>query len=928
MKSFIQRNCLLMLGFMHITFLPLFAQNTQLDSLTQLLEAHPQADTTRVNRLNEVAMAQWNINPDKTGQLAKEALNLAQKIDFQIGMAASYHVMGVSYWTKGEYDKASEVAFNALRIYQQLQNRAGIAKCYTLLGLIYDEYRQFDKSIAYHEQALQQQQALDNQAGVATAANNLGAVYYKQNEYDKALEYFFKALKIRQALQDDRAIAESLSNIGGVFRGKKEYDQALLYIQQAIEVRQRIDDPVGAIPALQQMAGIYMGKNQYDLAETQYLKALALANELGIPKRQMEIYGTLSELKKAQGEYQQALSYRELYIEKRDSLQNREAAAHLAELDTKYQTERKEQQIALLQRDNRIKTLIRNILAVSVLVLIILSLILYQFFTYRSKKKQELLEAQQALAQQLQETNRLKSRFFANISHEFRTPLTLILDPIEELLALNNDARSQEYLHIMQRNARRLQQLINQFLDLSKLEANKMELRAAPSDFITFLRSLTMAFQSLAQHRGVKLEFLTQQDEVLLFFDADKLEKVFTNLISNALKFTPANGTVCIKIAQATLKGKPALEIQVQDSGIGIPPEHLPYIFDWFYQVNNVDNEAVEGTGIGLALAKELITLHQGQISVLSERGQGTTFMVLLPLGKAHLKEEDIVLISKPIYRREEPILLDDWETPRLSPGTPEAADKPTVLIVEDNHDLRLFITQALGDYYIVALANDGQAGLEQALTLVPDLIISDVMMPRMDGFTLCKHLKTDERTSHIPIILLTAKNTDEDRLQGLANLADDYLAKPFNTRELLARSKNLILSRKNLQKKFTSSNIILKPKEVEVPSVEQVFFEKLMQIIEKNIDNEDFGIEELSREMNMSRSQLHRKLVALTDQTPSQFVRSYRLQRALQLLQQNAGTIADIAFQVGFSNPAYFTKVFTEEFGYSPREWKQQKLN
>lgn len=915
------------LGAILLPLSQFYAQDNKIDSLSQVLKIHSQADTTRVMLLNDLAMAQWNVDPDQTERLGQSALDLAKKLDFQQGVAAAYNVLGVSYWMKGVYEKASEAAFESLRIYQKRNDAAGIAKVNTLLGLIYDEYGQYDKSINYHQKALQQQEAVGNQAGIATAANNLGAVYYKIDEYNKALEYFSRALEIRRTINDERGMAESLSNIGGVYRGQSAYDQALPYIQQAIEIRQRINDPIGIIPSLQQLAGIYKGKKQYDLAEKTYVEALDISNKLGIPKRQAEIYKSLSALNEEQGNYQQALEYYELYVVKRDSLQDQEAAAHLAELDTKYETERKEQQIEWLERENRTKTLIRNILAITVLILIALAIALYQFFSYRSRKKQELLETQQAMAQQLQEIDQMKSRFFANISHEFRTPLTLILEPLDDLVEQTRDPQAQGRLRMVQRNAHRLLQLINQLLELSKIEAGKLELRAAPANIVPYLRGIVMAFHSLAERRGIELSFSAPSDDLLLFFDRDKVEHVFNNLISNALKFTSKGGFVKVTLEQTIFQDKPYLQVDVQDTGVGIDASYLPYVFDRFYQVDHSDTKAFEGTGIGLALAKELVELHHGKILVQSEKGRGTTFSVLLPMGKAHLREEQILRISSTMAAPKMSMNPEIMDAAAPVMEANEAADQATILIVEDNADLQLFISQTLSGTYKVETANDGQLGLERALELVPDLIISDVMMPRMDGLTLCKHLKADERTSHIPVILLTAKNDAADKLQGLESLADDYLVKPFNTRELLARIKNLILSRKNLQEKFTG-NIILKPKEVEVPSVEKVFFEKLMQIIEENIDNEHFSIEELSQEMAMSRSQLHRKLVALTNQTPSQFVRSYRLQRALQLLQQNAGTIADIAFQVGFSNPAYFTKVFSEEFGYAPRDWRQQNAD
>lgn len=896
------------------------AQTPTIDSLTRLLDAHRQEDTVKVNLLNETAYAYWNVLPAKTEAVGKDALILAQKLDFKKGIAEANRVIGIGTWMQGNYEKTSEYAFEALRIYQEIGSQEGTTKAYSLLGVLYDDQKQYDKALEYHQKALKLSKETRDSSRIATSANNIGAVYFRKEQYDESLIYFQQALEIRRSNGDIRGMAETISNMSAVFRMKGDFNQAAALVNESLEIKRRINDQNGQIISLQQLAGLYYDRQMYDQAEPYYQEALQIALNLDIRKRQMEIYYKLFDIKESQQQYQQALEYYKKYVAVADTMQNEETAARLAELEAAHETAKQKQEIIQLQQDNKIKTIFRNLFGLSALGFIIVAIFIYRFFSYRNRKNQELLKTQRELAKQLQETDQMKSRFFANISHEFRTPLTLILDPIDELLARNTDQRSQDYLHIMQRNAKRLQQLINQFLDLSKLEAGKLDLRASPSNFVTFLRGLTMAFHSLAERRGVELEFAAQEEDILLFFDHDKLEKVFTNLISNAIKFTKSNGAVSIAINRAELNKKPALEVLVQDTGIGIPKEHLPYIFDWFYQVNNADNSAIEGTGVGLALAKELVELHHGQINVTSEKGTGTVFRVVLPLGKDHLREEEIVPISRTFTFPSKQMLPDDWEDAHIALRTKDDTAKPTILLVEDNADLRLFISQTLTDHYTIETADDGQAGLERAQDLIPDLIISDVMMPRMDGITLCKRLKSDEKTSHIPVILLTAKNAEEDKLEALESQADDYLIKPFNTRELLARIKNLIGLRKQLKGKLSDS-IILKPRDIEVPSVEKAFLEKLMDIIETNVGNENFGVEELSRAMAMSRSQLHRKLVAITDRTPSQFVRSYRLQRAHQLLLQNAGSVADIAFEVGFSSAAYFTKCFTEEFGFSPKE-------
>ncbi|MCZ6819452.1 MAG: hybrid sensor histidine kinase/response regulator transcription factor, partial [Calditrichaeota bacterium] len=559
-------------------------------------------------------------------------------------------------------------------------------------------------------------------------------------------------------------------------------------------------------------------------------------------------------------------------------------------------------------------------------------------------KKTEQLEAVvaerttklQEQAVKLKELDVMKSRFFANISHEFRTPLTLILGPIEDMLEKTKQHKTKEKLQLVQRSARRLQRLINQLLDLSRLETGKMQLQAYRGDFVEFLRSLVLAFASLAESKSMDLEFEVgptkpcegskpSQGFVDMYFDRDKIEKIFSNLLSNALKFTPVGGKVAVKVTAVTAT-PPAeadrIEIMVQDTGPGIPADRLPFIFDRFYQVDATSTREREGTGIGLALVKELVELHHGQIGVESRGGEGTTFKVTLPLGKAHLRDEEMASSAPQpetasLYHQ--PGVESEANTPP-SPSPDFDEDATVVLVVEDHADVRRYIRGHLQSDYRIVEADDGREGVRVALEVIPDLVISDVMMPKLDGYELCETLKTDEKTSHIPVILLTARAGEEDKLTGLDTGADDYLVKPFNARELQARVRNLIEQRRKLRQRFIREGM-LKPREIDAQSLDDVFLQKLMSNMEERMADENFSVEELSQKMNMGPRHLHRKVRALTNKSPVELIRLVRLQRARQLLAQNAGTVSEIAYQVGFTNLSHFSKIFKEEFGKLPSE-------
>ncbi len=547
-------------------------------------------------------------------------------------------------------------------------------------------------------------------------------------------------------------------------------------------------------------------------------------------------------------------------------------------------------------------------------------------------------------AEHLAEVDRIKSRFFANISHEFRTPLTLILGPIERIRSEVQTDSVQKSLTLMQRSAHSLLRLVNQLLDLSKLEAGAMKLRASCINIVPLVRGLAYSFESSAGLRRITLNVDSEDEEIEVYCDRDMVEKILTNLLSNALKFTAEGGAVEVRVSvepsrppshSPTLplsehregvrgRGGEYVMISVVDTGAGIAPEHLSRIFDRFYQVDESQTREHEGTGIGLALVKELVELHHGTIDVKSEIGKGTEFTVRLPLGRAHLKDEEIVAapaVSEPsgdkvpdvsAQAREE----DHEEGESTTP--PDA--RPIVLVVEDNADVRDYMKSYLDTHYQVVEARDGAAGIEKALETVPDLVISDVMMPKKDGYEVCRTLKLDEKTSHVPIILLTAKAASENRIEGLETGADDYLVKPFESKELLARVKNLIDLRRKLRERFSAGQV-LKPGEITVSSIDDVFLQKVKSIVEAHMSEEGFGPEELSREVAMSRSQVHRKLIAVTGIATGDFIRYLRLHRAMDLLRQNAATVAEIAYMVGFSTPSHFTKCFRDLFGTTPAE-------
>ena len=545
---------------------------------------------------------------------------------------------------------------------------------------------------------------------------------------------------------------------------------------------------------------------------------------------------------------------------------------------------------------------------------------LFGFYRFQLKRQLALREANR-----LKELDEIKSRLYTNITHEFRTPLTVIsgiADEIRSYQKPGEKTRLDEFLNMIKRNAGNLLHLVNQMLDLSKLESGRLELKPIQADVVPYLQYITESYQSYAGAQGIKLVFNTETETELMDYDPDKLFTIISNLLSNAIKFTPRGGKVICHLHTSGKLHHEKLILKVKDTGIGIPADALPNIFNRFFQVDSTSTRKGEGTGIGLSLTKELVELMKGSITVKSQAGKGSEFTVSLPVTRTAQKQ-----VPKFDRKQVDSEISDKWQSGlQAEPKTTElpgsdtftAPDYPLTLIVEDNKDVAKYIALCLGNDYKIHYAKDGQEGIDKALELIPDIIICDVMMPKKDGFEVCSYLKQDERTSHIPVIMLTAKATREDRLTGLKSGADAYLAKPFDKKELLIRMEKMITLRKLLQKKFSTGKDKLK-RSLSPDNIEDLFLQKAINNIENNIDDSDFDTLQLTRLIGMSESQLYRKLKALTGKSTALFIRSVRLQKAKELLKTTTLNISEVAYETGFSEPAWFSRVFKEEFGESP---------
>lgn len=559
------------------------------------------------------------------------------------------------------------------------------------------------------------------------------------------------------------------------------------------------------------------------------------------------------------------------------------------------------------------------------LYLVVLGCILFFAITLTVKRAKlnerlKLIEREKAYEHQIHQA---KLDFFTNVSHEFRTPLTLILSPLEKMLS-QGDTASQRQHELMYRNARSLLRLVDEILDFRKATEGNLQLRVSEVELVTYVQSITTLFQDLSQHKRLRFAFDTDLDQLTAWVDTDKLERVIYNLLSNAFKFTPEGGQVALRLRELSPE---VCEIAVSDTGPGIPMAEQEKIFQRFYQAESPSHILPSGTGIGLALVKELVSLHHGTVTVDSAPGQGTTFRLVLPISQQRYAPHEVVHtaqtpgLSEPLASTVLPSAAP--EPAQTHDTTPDRASLPQVLVVDDNADLRALLRENLTTAYRVLEATNGQEAIGLAREAQPDLIVTDVMMPVMDGYALCAALKKDIHTSHIPVIVLTARNSLEQQIRGLETGADAYISKPFSLELLETRVRKLIETRRQLIERFSQGEV-LAPEALSITSVDQRFLEQVKAVLERHIDDVEFRLEVFCKEVGMSHTQLYNKIKALTGFSPNELIRDFRLKRAVQLLRESDLTINEVAVAVGFNDAKYFSRSFRKQFDQTPSEYIQ----
>ncbi len=836
-----------------------------------------------------------------------ECLEVALEMDDLPIITDTYTAFGNIYSRQNNMKMAIHYYLKADSIHSKTPQRPDIiAATYQSLGTIYEELKDYDTAIAYFKKANDEFKKIpaDVTFYLNTTDLHLGSAYYHKGNFELADSLLQKTYAYFKEIKEEGSLARISTYLGLIRLNKNDLNQAEQYLTEGFRLnKDKLFSYETALTALE-LGKLYIRKNEPQKAIYYLNQVLSNYNDDENTLLQQETSKSLSEAYALNNNYTKAYETLEQTYKLKDSLSNIHNLASIREIDTKYQTEKKEQQITLLKSQNETieqqKQNQKTLLLSGIGIVTIASIFLYVL--YRNRKKTNT---------KLKEIDALKSNFFTNISHEFRTPLTLISMPIEDMLLDEtlSDKKRQQFT-VAKQNSERLLELVNQLLDLSKIDEGHLKLHIQQGNVLQLISALSESFSYYAKQKNITYNIDIAQSSEAFWFDKDAVEKITINLLSNALKYTPENGTVTCKAYIENNK----LFLKVTNSGKGLTPYELNNIFERFYQTN----EHNQGSGIGLSLVKELVSLHYGDIEVQSIQNKEISFNLNISIDKNSFKNDTIVIKSNNKIEKGIPLL-----TNIITESDEEFKDSelPILLIVEDNDDLRNLLKQSFEDNYNVITAPNGTIGVELALEHIPDLIISDIMMPEKDGIALTKELKSDERSAHIPIILLTAKAEVESQFTGIDIGADDYITKPFDKKLLILKVEKLIESRKQLQLRY-SQELVLLPKDIAISNLDEKFLEKVQITLDKSLVDPSFNVTEFSKTVGMSRMQLHRKLKALTGLSTTEFVRSQRLKLAADLLKKSDANVSEIGYTVGFNDHSYFTKCFKEMYGCSPTEF------
>ena len=865
-------------------------------------------DSGAARALNALCRGYYLIGDSESAKNACEkCLETASTTEDLYIIVDTYTALGNTYMRENNFKDAVRYFLKADSIHQRQPQRPDIiAASYQSLGSVYKELNDYKKSIEYYQKANQEFKKLpvNKDFFVNNTNMQLGTVYYLNDDIFAADSLLTLALDYFMAIKDENAQAQTSTYLGLAKLEQGKLEEAEKLLTKGYTLNRDNKFSYETEEARLKLAELYL-KNHDPKKAAQHLEGVLKNNKEDNKSIEANALEQLAKAYHMQGLDAKAYNSLKRGKQIKDSIGAVQNQATIRELETIYETSQKEQEIALLKSENELsrqkQRSQKNILLAGIGLTSLAGIFLFFLFKNRQKTNKKLRELDMA-----------KSNFFTNISHELRTPLSLIRGPIEQQLnsgTLTDD--SKKALSLAQKNSERLEELVDQIMDLSKLESGQYQLKVSEQDAEPFLKALLSSFEFKTKQKKHSYETHINLNGPKAWFDADVVQKIVTNLVDNAIKYSPENENIIVNVND----NKDYLNIKVSNSGISLSNEELSQLFNRFYRTNYSES----GTGVGLALTKELVELHKGKIKVVSLEDQ-VEFTVELPISATAFAPQEKVTSAKVTDSIKFKNLKALQEQKTLG-RKPTKKDLPIILVIDDNEDLRNFVGSLFENEYQVHLKENGKAGFALAQKIVPDVIITDLMMPEEDGLLFTQKCKTSDPTSHIPIIMLTAKTGDKNTLEGLEYGANAYLTKPFSPEILKQQVHNLLETQKKLQQRF-SKEVVLTPKEIAVNSYDERFLTSVQNILDNNLVESDFNTEKFAEAIGMSRMQLHRKLKALTGQSTSEFIRSQRLKLAANLLVKSNANVSEIGYLVGFNNHSYFAKCFKDQFGVSPTEY------
>lgn len=841
--------------------------------------------------LGEVHKRKTNL--DSANYYTNKGITLAKSSNDAYALARGYMILGNIVFSQFEYKDAFIYYSKADATCEKndsLRASSFRAKTYNYLGYAVRKTHGYEKALEYYLKSKEMYQKVKDNAGIQELNIGLAQLYTNEGKFKEAIPLLNEAVNYHKK-EAGASYTYALITRGFLYSRMKNFVAAERDYQEYYDIIFKGNDKILQKKAVGYMAGLYFVKKEYAKSEMYYNRVMAMyGKEYDYGK--LLLYEEMIELFKETKDYQKLSKTYQDYIDLRNKLDEEGKNKEIFELETKYQTQQKEQEIKLLSAENKIAEKQKY------LYLILLGLFLataaFLFYGYRNKIK---------TAQKMNELNELKSRFFANISHEFRTPLTLIKSPVQSLQNEIQDESQKSKLNLIDKNSNRMLELVNQLLELSKIDSGNLKLILKEGNISTFLNSIIEPFEYQAKEKNINFKYTIEKNSQNHYFDKDVIEKIATNLLANAFKYAPENE----KINFSSSIENNALKLIVSNTGTQLKKEDLPKLFERFYQ----KNENQQGVGIGLALVKELLNLYKGKIETTIQ-DKTLNFIVYIPL---EASPTNAIVVNK------------ETEIPTIENSISTENDLPILLLVDDNSEIRTILKDLFKNQFAILEAEDGEKALKLAQKEIPDCIISDVMMPKMNGFEFTKNIKSNELTSFIPVILLTAKTSDEAHLEGLQSTADAFLTKPFNHEIVKATVNQLINERKKLQERY-SQELVLRPVDIVINSIDEKFLEKIQQILDTELSNSEFTAEDFASKTGMSRMQLHRKLKSLLGVSATEFLRNERLKTAVELFKKGNGNISEIAYSVGFSDVSYFSKCFKETYNCTPTEFLENNKN